>query len=128
MAEDLTVEDIDVRVVRTGFSSNFGRSIVLAQPTDRVMMPMYSMTKLLVGLLPNLDYDCKTGSCSACLDMGTIVIGTRDASGIVCKDPCSANDWLVGPGLPSVSLIQASHVAAQRGLTIHRSIVQTGPR
>ena len=100
MPEDLHVQDRDVKVVKIGFSVDFRHIIVLAQPSDRGMIPMYSMTKLLLGMLPNLKYAFKTGSCSACLDMGTIVIGTRDASGLVCKDPCSEQDWMVAPGLP----------------------------
>ena len=127
MSEDLHVEDRDVKVIKIGFSLDFRHVIVLAQPSDRGMIPMYSMTKLLVGMLPNLKYAFKTGSCSACLDMGTIVIGTRDASGLVCKDPCSEQDWMVGPGLPSESLIQASF-QAEEGLKFHRSPVQTGPK
>ena len=128
MPEDLHVQDRDVKVVKIGFSSDFRHVIVLAQPSDRGMIPMYSMTKLLLGMLPNLKYAFKTGSCSACLDMGTIVIGTRDASGLVCKDPCSEQNWMVGPGLPSESLIQASFKAENESLKFHRSPVQTGPK
>jgi hypothetical protein len=126
LPEDLDVPDFDVKVVRMGFSSDFGHAVVLAQPTDRGMLPMYSMTKFLVGVFPNLKYAFKTGSCSAILDMGTIVVGARDLSGLVCRDPCSEQNWMAGPGLPSDSLIQASHQAAETGLPVYRSAVQTG--
>ncbi|TRY77794.1 hypothetical protein TCAL_16675 [Tigriopus californicus] len=70
----------------------------------------------------------KTGSCAACLDMGTIVIAMNSSDGVVCEDPCSETDWSIGPGFPSQSIIQASHQAAQTGLVIHRSQVSTGAR
>ncbi len=35
---------------------------------------------------------------------------------------------MVGPELPSDSLIQASHQAARKVLPVHRSAVQTGPK
>ena len=126
LPEDLDVSDFDVKVVRMGFSCDFGHVVVLAQSTDRGMLPMYSMAKFLVGVLPNLKYAFKTGSCSAILDMGTVVVGTRDVSGLVCRDPCSQQNWMAGPGLPSDSLIRASHQAAEAGLPVYRSAFQTG--
>ena len=120
MPEDLDVTDNDVKVVKIGFSSDFRHVVVLAQPSDRGMLPMYSMSKLLVGMLPNLSYAFKTGSCAACLDMGTIVVGIRDRSGLVCRDPCSEQDWMAGPGLPSDALIQASHQAASTGMPVYQ--------
>ena len=83
LPEELHVPDFAVKVVRMGFSPDFGHVVVLAQPTDRGMIPMYAMAKLLVGVLPNLKYAFKTGSCSAILNMGTIVIGARDVSGLI---------------------------------------------
>ena len=126
LPEDLDVPDFDVKVVRMGFSSDFGHVVVLAQCTDRGMLPMYGMAKFLVGVLPNLKYAFKTGSCSAVLDMGTVVVGVKDVSGLVCRDPCSQQNWMAGPGLPSDSLIQASHQAAKAGLPVYRSAFQTG--
>ena len=128
MPEDLDIQDYDVKMVKLGFSLQFRQIIVLAKPSDRGMSPMYSLLKLLLGMLSNLNYVFKTGSCLACLDMGTIVIGTRDISGLVCKDPCSEKDWMVGPGLPSEALTQASYQAANTGLKVYRSAVQTGSK
>ena len=52
--EDLAVPDFDVKEVRLGFTSDYRHVVVLAQPTDRGMIPMYAMTKVLVGRFPNL--------------------------------------------------------------------------
>ena len=125
LPEDIDVPDFDVKVVRIGFSEDFGRVIVLAK-SDRGMLPMYAMAKFLVRMLPNLKFAFKTGSCSATLDMGLIVVGSRDVSGLVCRDPCSPQDWMDGPGLPSDSLIQASYQAVHEGLQVYRSAFQTG--
>ena len=38
--------------------------------------------KLLVKMLPNLKFAFKTRSCSTCLDMVTIVVGSRDMAGL----------------------------------------------
>ncbi len=126
--EDVNVQDRDVRMVKIGCSPNWRQIIVLGETSDRGMFPMYTMAKLLVSMFPKLKYAFKTGSCAASLDMGTIVVGTRDASDLVCKDPCSERNWMVGPGLPSLSLIQASHQAALTGLKVHRSAVETGSK
>ena len=58
--------------------------------------------------------------------MGTIVVGARDVKGLVCRDPCSQQSWMAGPGLPSDSLTQASYQAAEAGLPVYRSAFQTG--
>ncbi len=80
MAEDLDLRDFDMKSATIGFSPDFSTIIVLGEPSDRGGYPMYGMTKTLVGILPNL----KTGSCAARLNMGTIVIATSDAEGVVC--------------------------------------------
>ena len=111
MAERVEAKDVDLKNLSVGFSPNFAKIIAVGQPNDRGSIPMYGATKFILGLLPNLKMAFKSGSCSACLNMGYIVVGSRDLSGLDCRDPCSQTDWMVLPGLPSDSLIQASYEA-----------------
>ncbi len=87
MLESLNLQDPDIKVARIGFSPDFTRIIVIGEPLGRGGCPMYWMTKLLVGILPNLEHAYKSGSCATCLDMGIIVFATNNSDGVVCEDP-----------------------------------------
>ncbi len=88
MPENLDLQDPDIKVARIGFLPDFTRIIVLGEPSGPGGYPMYEMTKLLVGILPNLEHAYKTGSCTVCLDMGIIIIVTNNSDGVMCEDPC----------------------------------------